>query len=148
MLKLKVKHLDLRRNLKIRNVKDIVGSCEDTRDVLNSEIAEENLFTGDVKRSGTVECSKDDVQSEESDLEVDGQNCDHASTDESVGVDSHSSEDEHSSCNVDYRLETFQDIGRKMKNNPGAYYDHNESGWFCSICISFGGTSGKGRVWI
>ena len=38
-------------------------------------------------------------------------------------------EDHTSKCRLDYRLRTFQTIGRDMFNNGGAYYDHTENLW-------------------
>ena len=35
-------------------------------------------------------------------------------------------ESHSSKGNIDYRLYTFQDMGRYMKNNPGSYYDHSK----------------------
>ena len=57
-------------------------------------------------------------------------------------------ENHNSKCKIDYRLQTFQDIGRYMKNNPGSFYDHSSNLWFCSICQNFAGNSGSSRSWV
>ena len=59
-----------------------------------------------------------------------------------------SMENHDSKCNIDYRLQTLQDLGRYQKNNPGAYYDHNENSWFCATCINFSGIRKKGTAWV
>ena len=63
--------------------------------------------------------------------------------DEIQDCESHSSK-----CNIDYRLYTFQDMGRYMKNNPGSYYDHSKNLWFCSVCQNFGGAGKQRNAWV
>ena len=63
--------------------------------------------------------------------------------DEVQDCESHSSK-----CNIDYRLYTFQDMGRYMKNNPGSYYDHSKNLWFCSVCQNFGGAGKQRNAWV
>ena len=63
----------------------------------------------------------------------------HGDSDSDTAMDEVQSSENHSSkCQLDYRLLTFQDMGRYMNNNPGSYYDHSKNLWFCSICQSFG----------
>ena len=79
-------------------------------------------------------------------IEDDANNCSeeheeaaHGDSDSDTAMDEVQSSENHSSkCHLDYRLLTFQDMGRYMNNNPGSYYDHSKNLWFCSICQSFG----------
>ena len=87
-----------------------------------------------------VAMDKEDVAVDEDDVAMD---------EEDVAMDQvQSCEDHTSKCCLDYRLRTFQDIGRFMDNNCGSYYDHSENLWFCSICQHFAGRRKEGRAWV
>ena len=61
------------------------------------------------------------------------------SSDSDSAMDEVQASENHSpKCHLDYRLLTFQEMGRYMNNNPGSYYDHSKKLWFCSICQNFG----------
>ena len=49
---------------------------------------------------------------------------------------------------VDLRLRTFQDIGRLSKLYPGAYYDHDQNGWFCRKCQAFASPTAASNPWV
>ena len=48
----------------------------------------------------------------------------------------------------DYRLQSWQDIGRYMENYKGAFIDHSSGQWFCFICKNMAPGSTRNRAWV
>ena len=108
---------------------------EDVEDSLH--VADSETDSNDLSGSGDEEMDDEkwEIDSNESDKYCHG--------DEVQECESHTSK-----CNVDYRLYTFQDMGRYMRNNPGSYYDHSKNLWFCSVCQNFGGAGKQRSEWV
>ena len=100
---------------------------------------------GEMTENVTDSIAEEDVSSESNDEEDIGSECDDI---EETFNDVTETESHNSKCSIDYRLQTFQDIGRYMQNNPGSFYDHSTNLWFCSICQHFAGNQGKSRSWV
>ena len=110
--------------------------------VVESDMDCDDMCTGEKSSSSSSDVEElDEDKLEEESISDYGNDV----MDEVQACESHSSK-----CNIDYRLYTFQDIGRYMKNNPGSYYDHSKNLWFCSICQNFGGVGkqSKSDVWV
>ena len=103
---------------------------------------------GDTESDVNIDAdSSSDVAMDEEDVSLDKE--DVALDEEDDALDEvQACEDHNSKCRLDYRLRTFQDIGRYMSNNCGSYYDHSENLWFCSICQHFSGRRKEGRAWV
>ena len=56
--------------------------------------------------------------------------------------------DDNLDVKVDFRLKTFQDMGRICTLFPGAYFDHGKSGWFCRKCQAFALPGSFSNPWI
>ena len=122
---------------KVEDVKMTVDFSEHNSNLTdsNDDCEEENVPIDDNRNCSDSDDSKNGVDTDDEGNEV--------AMDEVQSVEDHTSK-----CNIDYRLQTFEDLGRYMRNNPGSFYDHSQNLWFCSVCQHFGGHRSSGRRWV
>ena len=120
-------------------------SDEELGDHFNSGASDED--SGDVSDYGGDLDDGDDEEDEAEDGEEDEAENNEGMADD-VLDNVEMAENHSSKCTIDYRLQTFEDIGRYMRNNPGSFYDHSQNLWFCSVCQNFGSNSGSSRPWV
>ena len=111
-------------------------------DFINDSDAESLESCMDIEQSNDEESEEEKLNDSENNYygeDLDGPN--DGSEDEALEVPSQP-------VGIDYRLQDFQDLGRYQRNNPGAFYNHYENAWYCSICIHFSKCGNGKRHWV